>query len=522
MRTRTRSAIGLAATALAASLPGPTPAQAGTYPMRLCNVPGHAPAGTGPWVWQNVPFSTSFNRCAAGGGFGFAFPNGHHMEPRSGATLSLDRPSGGSMTRIDIRRARLWMEGRLAGSGSSAFVLARARTGAAVQQSDIWAPPGGSAFGAPWESPAYPTGTHGFDLILLCANSSYDPCRPDSSEPLEVRGADITLSEDVHPGITVTGGPLTSTAAQQGSQRVSFKATDYESGVARVEVFLGGHRVGTEEFTTSRCRYDGWNACDPVIDGTVLADTRAVSDGSHPLQLKVTDAAGNQHTVQHGSPISVANSSQPGGPAATGTAGAPPTVRLSARFPGRRGSLITANWSKRVTIRGTIASLSRIPVQGAEITVSEIELATDSEPERVGVVRSDGRGRFAYTATSRTQSRRLRFTHGSTHRTLRLNVRAATSLKVSLRGVRVRYAGRLKSRPVPRRGKLISMQGRAVGGAWQTFATRRTTRSGRFSGRYRLRVRRPGVRLQFRVRVPSEAGYRYSSSNGRPVTKTVR
>jgi hypothetical protein len=75
---------------------------------------------------------------------------------------------------------------------------------------------------------------------------------------------------------------------------------------------------------------------------------------------------------------------------------------------------------------------------------------------------------------------------------------------------------------MPRGGKKIYIQGRARGGAWQRFAARRTNAAGRFAGRYRLRVRRPGIKLQFRVEIPRQKGYAYAAQVGSPVTKTVR
>jgi hypothetical protein len=102
-----------------------------------------------------------------------------------------------------------------------------------------------------------------------------------------------------------------------------------------------------------------------------------------------------------------------------------------------------------------------------------------------------------------------------------LRVRASASLRVALKGIVVRYRGRVLSKPLPRRGKLVEIQGRAPGAGWKTFATRRADRRGGFAGTYRLRIRRPGVRLQFRVRVPAENGYPFVAHAGRAVTRIV-
>ena len=60
------------------------------------------------------------------------------------------------------------------------------------------------------------------------------------------------------------------------------------------------------------------------------------------------------------------------------------------------------------------------------------------------------------------------------------------------------------------------MEGRSPGSAWTQFKSLRTDSKGRFSGTYRLRVRRPGVVLKIRAVVPSENGYGYVSSRSRP------
>ena len=86
---------------------------------------------------------------------------------------------------------------------------------------------------------------------------------------------------------------------------------------------------------------------------------------------------------------------------------------------------------------------------------------------------------------------------------------ASTPEGGTLHGTLVRFSGRVLSRPLPAAGKRVILQGKAPGYEWAPFATMRTDRRGRFAGSYRLSVRRPGVRLQIRVRVPAERGYPY-------------
>ena len=75
---------------------------------------------------------------------------------------------------------------------------------------------------------------------------------------------------------------------------------------------------------------------------------------------------------------------------------------------------------------------------------------------------------------------------------------------------------------MPKGGKRVQMEGRSPGSAWTPFKNVRTDSKGRFTGTYRLRVRRPGVVLKIRAYVRSETGYGYLSSRSRAVTLRVR
>jgi hypothetical protein len=103
-----------------------------------------------------------------------------------------------------------------------------------------------------------------------------------------------------------------------------------------------------------------------------------------------------------------------------------------------------------------------------------------------------------------------------------VTVKAGVKLSVSLNGIVATYRGTVLAGAMPKSGKLVVVQGRAKGGSWQTFATRRARKGGAFNGRYRLKVRRPGKQLQFRVRVLAESGWNFAGVTSRPVTRRVR
>lgn len=499
-------------------------AYGGTYVMRSCNVPGERPAPAAAWAWVQTVNTFANDECANGGGFGF---HAGGMPRMTTAGLVLERPREGPQTAITIQRVRLWMIARLSASGSALYVAASAGGSTGTVYADIFGPPGGSTLTSPYVSPVLLADTSSYVLVLSCSGSTVDGCTPASPNPLEVRGAEVTLQEDVAPTGTVDGGTLLDGAVQSGTRSISYATRDQESGVAEVSALLGTTVIAAHDLRPE-CAYANFAACPQSRSGVFAIDTRKVPDGSYPLSLRVTDAAGNREAVQASRPVQVVNGllgpgTSPNGEGATGDA------KLTATFVGRRGSTATASYSRPVVVRGRLTASSGKPIGKARLDVTEAPVLSGTRNiTRTALTRADGT--FRYLIKRRSSSRTLSFryrpnlgdqTVSATAR-LRMNVSAAATLRVALHGVRVSYNGRVLTRPMPRRGKLIYIEGRAVGGAWTRFAVRRTNRSGTFSGRYRLRVRRPGVRLQFRVSIPRERGYPYVASVGRAVTRAVR
>lgn len=499
---------------LAAGLASSEPANAGSYNVRSCNVPGFAPTTVALWQWENAGYTAPFNDCAAGGGFGL---DALWLTRSTDSEVLIARPTAGPRSAIRIRRVRLWLIARLDGYGSSMYVLTRTNTPAGVEQTVLYGKPGADTRDRPYETPLLPEGATRFRVVLACSVNHPDDCHPASQRQLDIKGAEITLAEDVPPAIELRSGTLASDGPQVGTRTIGYAVTDKESGVLKVEGLLGDTVVGTRDLS-GVCSYAELNACPAADADELVVDTRAVPDGSYAFRLRVTDAAGNRVATPMSHPVVINNG---------GTVNS--NVRLTARFLGNGRSTTTSRYRRRIAIRGRLTDVAGRAIPKAGIQVIERHAQTGANL-RARQVSTDTRGRFGYRvrATGPSRSIRLEYAakvHGEDalgRRTLHLRVQAASALRVGLRGVRVRYAGRVISRPIPSRGKLVVMQGRVPGGSWQTFATKRTNRRGRFSGGYHLRVYRPGVTLQFRVRVPRERGYPYATGYGRIVTKKVR
>jgi hypothetical protein len=498
-------------------------AYAGTYVMRSCNVPGEHRAPAAPWRWVNIAGTYSNDECGSGGGFGL---NAGVMQRASAAAVVLARPTEGPQSVIAIRRVRLWMIARLSGSGSALFVAMSSGDNKGTVAQDIFGPPGGDTLTAPYVSPTLLSDTALFNVVLSCSGSAPDGCTPASVNPLEIRGAETTLFEDVPPTGMIDGGKLLQKGPQAGTRSVSYVVSDQESGIAQVSLLVGTITVASQDFE-SECPHSDFAACPRSRTGVLEFDTRYVPDGTYPFSLRVTDAAGNREVIQAADSAQITNGDS--GRVLPNGNGATANVRLLASFVGRRNSTTTTPYGRATLIRGRLTNLSGRPIANASVEATETPILRHAGIRRRNVV-TRANGTFGYRIAGRVTSRSIRFQYRSTlgspnvaaSRRLRLNVAASGRLRVALHGVQVTYDGTVLTRPIPVRGKLIYVEGRAVGGAWTRFAVRRTNGSGSFSGRYRLRVHRPGVRLQFRIRIPSEQGYPYVHGTSRPVARTVR
>jgi hypothetical protein len=295
-----------------------------------------------------------------------------------------------------------------------------------------------------------------------------------------------------------------------------------------VEPYLRPDRNRTTDFAAD-CAFAAVSACPSTRNGTIDVDTRKVADGLYPVSLRVTDAAGNEQVVQSSTAIQVVNGAASAplqSPSNAGSSGNPRNARLTAAFAVNHRATLTVGYGRRVIVRGRLRTQDGDPIAGAHLQVFDPQSTGRSQATRGGVATGND-GRFSY-AVEASASRTLTIGYGADSgdliaaTRLKLRVRASATLRVTLTGIQVRYRGRVLSKPLPRRGKLVEIQGRAPGASWKKFATRRTTRDGTFSGTYRLRVHRPGVRLQFRIRIPREKGYPFVAHTGSPQSRIVQ
>jgi hypothetical protein len=457
--------------------------------------------------------------CASGAGYRFSLPNARFMPNPSTASLDLAPPADGRA--IALVGVRAWASTRFAGSGvqiegsidvtDAAWTYANA-LGDALSAVD------------PVSAMSMTQPATRLRLVLRCRQSDRprslrtdgNTCYLNDPTPLELRGIEVTLSEDTPPSGSAVGGTLLGSEPVSGVRSVDYSITDGESGLARIEVVIGDTVVASRELT-GRCSYADFTACPTLDRDTLSIDTRNVPDGGHVLALRIFDAAGNRQDVQVQA-VDVQNSPRSPGAAGGGLA------KLTAGFTGSSRSSVIVPFGRQVTVRGRLKRLSGAGLAKAQVEVFERSVRPGAKEVSVGRARTRSDGTFTYTLARGRPSRSVRLAYGSTASSgpLQVRVRAASTLKATLRGILVRFSGRVLSRPLPARGKIVKLQGKAPGFPWSRFVTLRTDRHGRFAGSYRLRAHRPGVKVQIRVVVPTERGYPYLSYHGRPVTLKVR
>jgi len=218
-----------------------------------------------------------------------------------------------------------------------------------------------------------------------------------------------------------------------------------------------------------------------------------------------------------------------GGAGAVNGEGASPRAELRVRFAGG-ASTKTLAYGRSITAEGRLTDPGGRPIRNAIVDVVTTAAVRGARPQAAGQPAVTGAdGSFRYSVRARGASRVIAFSYrylreGDVVATasVRLQIRAGLRLAVRLRGAVARYGGRVIAGSLPRAGKLVLLQGRSAGASWQTFASRRAKSRGRFRGAYRLKVRRPGARLQFRARVVNESGWPYTGTTSRVVTRRVR
>jgi hypothetical protein len=183
----------------------------------------------------------------------------------------------------------------------------------------------------------------------------------------------------------------------------------------------------------------------------------------------------------------------------------------------------TVAYGHTTSVTGQALGPDRKPVPGALVYILDVRA---NEVVGRAVAGQDGRFRFRVPpGTSRTLRAGFQWAGEgffACGMSLSLKVRAGVRLsgprRVRSRGL-IPLSGRLLGGHIPPRGKVVELQGWA-NGAWRLFRSVRTSKSGRYHTRYRVRTGVRGI-LRIRARVRRERDYPYTLGYSRVVRVRV-
>jgi hypothetical protein len=356
-----------------------------------------------------------------------------------------------------------------------------------------------------------------------------------------VYAADIELQNNSTPAGTNFAGSLLEPNTS-GTADLTFNAEDPEGpGVYRVIVDVDGTAVyqGTPEANGGRCASIGVDSngvseflypqpCKRSVAVDVPINTAKLSNGSHPLEVTVQDAAGNHSTVYAGT-ISIDNPGSstgtpigPGSPAAVRGApngmNASDQAKLTARWNSTAKPTRTSGYGQADRITGRLSASTGQPISGAALDVFQTPAYQGAKATSLPSVRTGSTGSWTLTLPRGVCTSTLHFTYRShvddtvpvVTTTLTLRVHAGIRLRIAPRvtsvGHRILFTGVLHGLPIPEEGKQLVLEARSGAGEWIQFNTIRTDAEGRYRASYRFKFPGP-VTYQFRVLSRFESGF---------------
>jgi hypothetical protein len=572
---RMRMAIGLLVALACGGALTAQVAVAGEYHVYSCRTPSGAVAPTDGWEGSATGASVvAEDKCARGGALIAGLRDGiSHPVGIDTATWTLDVPSEETLEMASLWRAGD-AEGGAAANATYEFWFAgpiQPETfGGCVYVSGCM-----TVVGEP-ETPLSPSnlvfvpmanlGEHIY-VNASCGGLQTYKCPSGKGDTngyaavVYLYAADLTLEQNTQPLAENITGELATAPTLSGTADLSFTASDAGSGVYQAVFNVDGAESGRTliDENGGRCRDlggtgDGLPAflylqpCASSVSADVPFDTGGLSDGTHHLLVAVTDAAGNS-TVVLDRKIDVLNhpaqllpgagqgASAAAGQVAPGAGQAITTLGPANGTPASAAASLTAHWSSSAhtaltgrfgsahTVSGRLLAPGGTPIAEAQVQARFLPACLGAHPLTLAAARTGANGAFTLRLPASLPSGRLTLAY-SAHggqaaadvtAALALTVPASVSLRVTPRGSHaggtIRFSGGLHGTPLPRGGKQLVLEARAVGpghSPWRPFHVLSTGAHGAFKASYRFRLPGP-ITYQFRAVSPHEADFPYAT-----------
>lgn len=366
------------------------------------------------------------------------------------------------------------------------------------------------------------------ELELVCGNSQGCAKVQPNANSVWIFHSAVALQDNSAPQLAgAPSGPLVSGGVLSGVEPVSVGATDQGGGVYQAEIEVDGQILDRQvlDNSTGTCQtpFTAVVPCPLSASGTIALNTAQIPDGTHSLQILVTDAAGN--TAAWG-PVTITTVNNPCTPvpAATGmTLGASLVSRVHKHT--RFSRALTIRYSQRPTVVGSLTA-SGAPVGGAAVCVATQADYAGAPLREAATVTTSAGGTFGYRL-GRGPSRTVYFIHRVAGGAIATAVHVSVHVPVAvhLNATRLRngqsmiWKGRLPG-PVP--PGVLALMEVWRGTFWQPIGQQvAVARSGRWVGRYRFSFTSGVQHYVFRLLVPHQTLYPYAAGSSRKLRVVV-
>jgi hypothetical protein len=378
---------------------------------------------------------------------------------------------------------------------------------------------------------------------------------------VEIFGAVVSVTDTTAPTLEVASTGLLDGTTASGIRNVLVHDASDATGIKKLAVFADGaaNPIGVLDYEQDVNKCSWWKPapCQDVTDVEIPVDTHQLSDGEHAFVVKAFDAASNEKasTTRY---ATVKNSATPaptppgdgsngggtnGGGSGAGETGLPNGTdtgnnsaganatsgpQLSVAFDQNNKATLAAKYGRTIVVRGRLTDGGGAPITQAQISYTALSTRAGSRLQNLGSVRTDSAGAFVLPVATKLGSRQLRFAYSpqiggpvAVTTQAQLDVVAPVTFRVGPKRVHNKHAvvfsGKLTAGPMPRKGKLVNLQV-VVDGRWHTFATVRSSKSGKFKYRYKFMRTFGRVTYRFRALSRYEAAYPFVAGH----SKTVR
>ncbi|MDQ2622581.1 MAG: carboxypeptidase-like regulatory domain-containing protein [Actinomycetota bacterium] len=514
-------------------------ADAGQYSVWSCRGPDGSPVSTEAWrLSERNAVATDFSLsddCLTGGSLD-AESAASGLGAKSQAWATFELPRGDTITGYTVWR---YLHAPVVFGGTYVSAIRETSGGASVDDgcaSTLVIPIYNCSTSGSISDPLDPSNEHfrpgvslsGLDLYTGCASNSCPPTAPFPGSAFRLYRSEVQIADNFAPTVVSAGGTVTGPEPVSGRASLTITGSDPGSGIAGFSLLMDGALVaaGAPDGSPPTCSLP-YTVARPCLAGgsrTFTFDTGTMSPGGHSASGTIIDAAGNS-TAWGPVNFTVA---EPGVPVPVPDNGVPATTTSRLRID---RAMVDHRPGRNAIISGRLVTAAGIPVAGATLTASLVNVASRNQAEKpLPATVTDSGGRFRIPVKG-GGAKKVTVSYAPIKGGVPVATISATA--------RARIAIRLKRRPARvKRGQKVTFRGKVAGGGpaveganvevqaivsgrWRTIANVTARRNGAFVWPYRFRYVERNAIFSFRAVVRRTPGWPWPTLRSKRVKVRV-